>query len=530
MPKLRHAVFWPPFLLLIGAAVLSLFKKDVFVQVTTSANNWVINEMGWLFSVGGLLMVAGCVLAYFSPLGDVKIGGKDAKPTLGMMSWFAIALTTTIATLTFWSLVEPVYHLSQPPASLGIEPHTPEAAMFALSTMYLHWTITPYAIYTVPTIVFAFSYYNMKNPYSLSSPLVPLLGKRVMSGKVGSLVDGISLYTLATGMAASMGTSILNLSGGINYVSGIKSTPVLWAIVAGVVMFTFVISSSTGLMKGIRYLSNINMRAFVLITIFVFIVGPTSFMLNAGTEAFGNFLSNFFEKSLFTGELSKDSWPGSWTTFYWASWFAWAMIISLFLGRIAYGYKVKTVILVNFVFPAIFGAVWISVFGGTAVFMDLNGGGLTELLTSSGPETVLYGVFAALPWSKLIIPFFIFIVFVTFVTACDSNNAAMSGISSHGISPENPEPSTLIKVVWGVTVSIISWTMISFANIDGVKMLNNLGGVPALLLELIVFGSLMKIAKNPWAYDKTNSYRENNNFIAEVSGKEQTKEYKDASI
>ncbi|MCP3032370.1 BCCT family transporter [Halobacillus sp. A1] len=530
MLKLRHAVFWPPFLLLIGAAILSLVNKDVFVQMTTNANNWVINELGWLFSVAGLLMVAGCIGAYFSPLGNVRIGGREAKPSLGMVTWFAIALTTTIATLTFWSLVEPIYHVSQPPASLGIEPHSPEAAMFSLSTMYLHWTITPYAIYTVPTVVFAFVYYNMRLPYSLSSPLVPLFGERMINGKVGSVVDAVSLYTLATGMAASMGTSILNLSGGINYVSGIESTPLLWAIVAAVVMFTFVISSSTGLMKGIRYLSNINIRVFVILTIFVFIVGPTSFILNAGTESFGNFLTNFFEKSLFTGELSNDPWPGGWTTFYWASWFAWAMIISLFLGRVAYGYKVKTVILVNFVFPAIFGAIWISVFGGTALFSDLNGGGLTDLLASSGPETVLYGVFAALPWSQLIIPFFIFIVFVTFVTACDSNNAAMSGISSHGISPENPEPSTVIKVVWGVTVSVISWTMISFANIDGVKMLNNLGGVPALFLELVVFGSLMKIAKNPWMYDKTSTRYEEESSMKGSDYQEQDQEYTDASM
>ncbi|MCA1021097.1 BCCT family transporter [Halobacillus litoralis] len=527
MSNLRHAVFWPPFLLLVGAATLSLVKKDVFVRVTTDANDWVISELGWLFSVGGILMVGGCIAAYFSPIGKVKIGGEKAEPKLGMVSWFAIALTTTIATLTFWSLVEPIYHLSQPPESLGIEPHSSEAALFSLSTMFLHWTITPYAIYTVPTIVFAFSYYNMKKPYSLSSPLAPLLGDKVLSGRVGTVVDSISLYTLAAGMAASMGTSILNLSGGIHFVSGVESTPFLWAIVAAVVMLTFVISSSTGLMKGIRFFSNINMRAFVLLTIFVFIVGPTSFLLNAGTESFGYFLTHFFEKSLFTGQLSNDPWPGGWTTFYWASWFAWAMIISLFLGRIAYGYRVKTVILVNFVFPALFGALWITVFGGTAIFQDLNGGALSELLAGSGPETVLYGVFTALPWSQLIIPFFIFIVFVTFVTACDSNNAAMSGISSHGISPENPEPSTVIKIVWGVTVSIIAWTMISFANIDGVKMLNNLGGVPALFLELLVFGSLMKIMRNPAAYDQTLAESDPSSFDEEEN---EVEEYKDLSL
>ncbi|WP_374055843.1 BCCT family transporter [Rossellomorea sp. FM04394] len=502
MKNIRHAVFWPPFLLLIGAAVLSFVSKDAFISTTTNANNWVIANLGWLFSITGLLMVVACIGVYFSPLGNVRIGGADAKPMLGYFNWFAITLTTTIATLTFWGLVEPVYHVSAPPESLGIEPNSPAAAVFSMSTLFLHWTITPYAIYCVPAVVFAFAYYNMRQPYSLSSTLAPLLGDK-LKGRTGTVIDAVSLYTLALGMAASMGTSIMNLSGGLNHIFGVKSSPFLWAMVALVVTATFVISASTGLMKGIRILSDINMKAFIAIIIFVFIVGPTAYIVNLGTESFGHYLTHFFEKSLFTGASAGDPWPQWWTTFYWASWFAWALIIALFLGRIAYGYKVKTVILVNFVLPAAFGAIWMSVFGGTAINMQMTGLGLSEIITTNGPESVLYAVFSELPLAKFIIPFFVFIVFITFVTACDSNIAAMSGISSSGISPESPEPGIMIKVVWGVVVSIISWTMISFANLDGVKMLNNLGGVPALFLEMFVFAALIKIARNPQKYDKT---------------------------
>lgn len=508
MKNIRHTVFWPPFILLIGAAILSFTSKETFVKLTTDANNWVISNLGWLFSLAGLVMVFACVGVYFSPLGNIRIGGANAKPMLGFVSWFAITLTTTIATLTFWGLVEPIYHLTSPPQSLGIEPNSPEAALFSMSTLFLHWTFTPYAIYCVPAIVFAFAYYNMKKPYSLSSTISPLFGKK-LNKKYGDIVDGVSLYTLALGMAASMGTSILNLSGGVNYINGIKSTPLLWAIVAAIVTATFVISASTGLMKGIRILSNINMRVFILIIIFVFIFGPTNYILNLGTESLGHYLTHFFEKSLFTGAAAGDPWPQWWTTFYWASWFAWALIISLFLGRIAYGYKVKTVILVNFVLPALFGAIWISVFGGTAIFMEMENGNLSEIMANNGAEAVLYGVFNGLPWANIIIPFFVFVVFITFVTACDSNIAAMSGISSTGISPESPEPGVMIKVVWGVTVSIISWTMISFANINGVKMLNNLGGVPALFLQILVLGSLIKIAMNPHKYNKIDQENEN---------------------
>jgi len=482
--------------------ILSFTNKENFVSITSSANSWVITNLGWLFSLAGLLMVAGCVIAYFSPLGKVRIGGENAKPMLKFSSWFAITLTTTIATLTFWSIVEPVYHLSSPPVSLGIDPNSSEAALFSLSTLFLHWTITPYAIYSVPAIVFAFSYYNMKKSYSLSSTISPLF-KNKISERTSAIIDSICLYTLALGMAASMGTSILTLSGGINFLTGIKSTPMLWAVVAGLVTLTFIISATTGLMKGIRILSNINMRAFFIILLFVFIAGPTTYILNISTESLGVYFTQFFQKSLFTGAAGNDPWPQSWTTFYWASWFAWALILSLFLGRIAYGYRVKTVVLVNFILPALFGTIWMSIFGGTAISLETATSALSSSMASGGPESVIYAFFSALPWSTMIIPFFIFIFFITFVTACDSNIAAMSGISSKGISLENPEAGTMIKVVWGITVSMISWIMISFASLDGVKMLNNLGGVPALFLELLVFASLMKISANPQKYDMT---------------------------
>lgn len=503
MKNLKHGVFWPPFLLLMGAVVLSFTNREAFIAATTNANNWVIANLGWVFSLGGLLMVIACVAVYFSPLGNVKIGGDNAKPLLSFKSWFAITLTTTIASgLTFWGIVEPVYHVSAPPESLGIEPNSAEAAIFAMSTMYLHWTITPYAIYCVPIIVFGFAYYNMRKPFSLTATLAPVFGNK-LNGKGGQIIDAVCLYTLALGMAASMGTSILNVAGGVNYLSDLPSNPFLWAIIAIVAMVTFTASASTGLTKGIKFLSDINMKAFILIAIFLFIVGPTAYLLNIGTESFGNYLTNFFEKSLFTGAAAKDPWPQWWTTFYWANWFSWAAITALFLGRISYGYTVKKVIMVNFVLPALFGAIWMTIFGGTSVYMQMNGGELADVLTKSGPEAVLYAVFGALPFAKIVIPFYLFIVFLSFVSGADANMAAMGGISSSGISPKSPEPGLMIKVVWGVTVTFVSWVMISFAKIDGIKMLSNLGGVPALILELIVLVSLFKIAKSPEKYDLT---------------------------
>lgn len=503
MKSLKHWVFWPPFVLVLAASILSFTDKDAFTAITTGANDWVIANVGWLFSSAGLFMVALCVGIYFSKLGKVRIGGEDAKPLLSFRNWFAITLTTTIAAgITFWGIVEPIYHLTDPPVSMDLQANSAEAAIFSMSTMYLHWTITPYAIYCIPALMFAFAYYNMKQPFSIGSTLAPLLGDKI-HGKWGKVIDAVCLYTLALGMAAAMGTSILNLSGGINYLFGIQSTTLLWAVIAVVVMVTFIVSASTGLMKGIRILSDINFKLFLLIIIFIFVVGPTAYLLNLGTESFGYYLTHFFEKSLFTGAAANDQWPQWWTTFYWANWFSWAAIAALFLGRISYGYTVRTFIIVNFVLPSIFGGIWMTIFGGTSIYMQMTGGNLGEILTTRGPEALVYEVLAAIPLSEFFIPIYLFIVFISFVTAADSTLAAMGGISSTGITPESPEPGVLIKVIWGATIGVVAWVMISFAQLDGIKMLSNLGGVPAVLLGIGIIISLMKVVNSPEQYDKT---------------------------
>lgn len=510
--NLRHGVFWPPFILLLVAGLFSLLYPDLFLEKVNIANNWLLDNVGWLFSLSGLLMLVVVIAVYFSPLGRYRIGGKDAKPMLSMKNWLAITLCTTIAAgVTFWGIVEPIYHLVTPPESLGLEANSAEAAIFSMSTMYLHWTVTPYAIYCVPALMFAFAFYNMRKSFSLSSTLAPLLGKRT-DGKFSSFIDGISLYTLALGMASAMGTAVLNLAGGVHYLTGWESNTVMWAIIAAITMITFTISASTGLMKGIRILSNINMNVYIIIVLFIFITGPMTFIVNLGTESFGHYLTNFFEKSLFTGAAAGDMWPKWWTVFYWANWFAWAAITAMFLGRIGYGYTVRTFIVVNFVFPSIFGALWMTIFGGTAIHKQLTDGTLGDILNNFGAESVLYAVLADVPLSMIVIPFYLFIVFISFVTASDSNISAMGGISSHGISPESQEAHNIIKVMWGTAVGIIAWVMLSFAKIDGIKILSNLGGIPALILCLAIVGSLLKVAYNPAKYDVTEQVKREESY------------------
>ena len=494
--RLRHRVFWPPFILLALAAFAVYRDSAKFLKDTTLANVWILDRFGWLFSVGSFVMVGVCIWIYFSPLAAYRIGGPDAKPILTRWRWFTVVLCTTVAIgVMFWATAEPLHHLHHPPQSWHIEPDSAQAAQFALSAMYLHWTFTPYAIYTLPALMFALAYYNMGRPFSLGSTLAPLFGGRAPD----SLIDAICLYALVAGMAASLGTGILTLAGGIGYLTGIASSPALMGIIACAVVGSFILSSMSGLMKGIRILSDLNAKVFVGLALFVLLAGPTGFILSFGAEALGSYMTNFFSLSLFTGSAAGDDWPQKWTIFYWANWMAWAPITAMFLGRIGYGYTVREFVLFNWIIPAVFGAVWMTIFSGTAIYMEQYGGGpdLFAMLETSGPESVVYGMFSSFPLATPFILLFILTSFLSYVTAADSNTSAMGGISTTGISPESPEPGAAIKAIWGITVGAVAWFMVSEGGINGIKTLSQLGGLPALFLVLAVTVAIMRVAANP---------------------------------
>lgn len=499
MQNLKHSVFWPPFLILLLSVFYSLVDAEGFIQNATGINNFLLDKFGWLYSISTLTFFTVVLWTYFSPIAQIRIGGKTAKPLLTKWKWFSITLCTTIATgILFWGTSEPLYHLHTPPAGLSIEPNSLEALRFSMSTLFMHWTLIPYGIYTCAGLLFALVYYNLKRPFSLGSMLYPIFGERT-KGPIGTIIDAVCLYSLVAGMAASLGTGILTISGGMNTLYGFESSHFLLAVIALVIVAAFVLSAISGLMKGIQLLSDWNIRAFIGLAIFVFLCGPTLFILKIGVEGIGEFLQTFFQRSLYVGLSPEDKWAQSWTLFYWANWLAWTPVTALFLGRLSLGYTVRDFIHFNLVYPSLFGAFWMMIFGGTSIHADYfqADSPIYTILQNEGIENVVFAIFETLPFAEVISFLFLVIIFLSFVTASDSNTSAMSGLSSTGISPESPEPSLGIKLIWGVTIGAVALIMVTNSGVDGVKMVSNLGGFPALFFMILAAWALIKLGKQP---------------------------------
>ncbi|MDC3224524.1 BCCT family transporter [Mariniblastus sp.] len=539
---LNHFVFWPPFLLLLSAIVLNFSSPDrvvdgdlvpgQFSTVVNAANTWVLDQFGWLFSACAffsvMLCIAICCTAFWqSGFASVRIGGPDAKPLMSIWNWFSITICTTIAIgILFWSTAEPIDHLTKPPEFANVEAGSRDAAVLALSTMYLHWSFTPYSLYCVASLMFAFAFYNMKQPFTLGATLTPLFG-RFAVGPGSYLIDAICLYSLVAGMAAGLGSGILMINGGLHDLWGVPNAN-RWVLggIAFAIVFTFVISSATGLMKGIRILSDLNTRLLLGLAIVPLLFVPTFFLVSLGGEALWDYVTHFLGRNLAvskaaTGELqifAPDEWSKGYTVFYWAVWMAWAPITACFLGRIAYGRTVKEFMLVNFIFPSIFAIGWMTIFSGTALYYQMEGHvDLAGVIATKGHESVSIAVLNQFPFAVGLVMFYLLSAFICFVTSSDSNMSAMSSVSSTGISPDNPEGNPWLKIVWGVTVGMVAWIMICFAGgVKGVKMLSTLGGLPAAFLELFIIAALLRVV---FSYRRLDRFAElNSSRVSEAAG------------
>ncbi len=485
----------------IAAAVASLINLEGFFAVAKAMNDWILATFSGLISWAVFGFVLTCFGVLVSPLGRVRIGGADAKKLLGMWSWFSITLCTTIAIgILFWAMAEPMFHLYQPGGEArGIEAGSAAAKQFSLITLFMNWTISPYAIYTVSGLAFALAYHNLGKPYSVSGPLSALVGRSIPSF-VSAFLDAAILLALVMGMAASLGAGMLMLSGGLAKVTGLPSGPLSLALVASTIGVVVLISSLTGLMKGIRILSVANTWFFFFLVGFLIVFGPARDMLIQGGQALVSYAAEFVDRSLLIGDASGDKeWSKGWTVFYFANWLAWAPVTAMFLGRIARGYTVRAFIGVNLILPALFSMLWMSVFGVFAMETDLaQAGVLKETLDASGAEAVMFRALDFTPMTMLMVPVLLLLAFISYVTAADSNTEAISQICRTHDTPmteaDEAEPnSPRLKIIWVILLCVTAWIMVAFSGIDGVRMLSNVGGLPALFVVLGLQAALIRM-------------------------------------
>ncbi|WPK69180.1 putative glycine betaine transporter [Eubacterium callanderi] len=500
---MRKGVFFVPFTLLLVTLIFGAVDSEGFSNVLDNLLNFCFQHFGWLINFSSFLWVVLLIGLMFSKWGKVKLGGKDAKPTMSTFHWCAITLTSGMAIgIAFWGVAEPLLHYSNPPAALGIEPSSAESAVWGLKTAMHHWGVTPYAIYLLFGLAIAYAVYNKNQPMAVSSCLYPVLGEKGLK-RYGGIVDALTLFAIAGGVAHSLGLGILQLSNGIAYISGIKSlatNPIVWISVAVAIIVAYTLTSYSGIERGITWMADRNVDLYVVILVFLVIVGPTYFITNAGVEALGMYISDFVSYSTWMGitdvggNLVSDSWVASWPIFYWGIFLAYGPVVGLFLARIGYGRTIKQFILVNLFMPTIVSIIWFSIFGGSAIFLDYVQNVPLAEAVQADYSVAVYAFLEQFPLSKISMIVMMLVAAVSFITLANSMSTAVATLSTSGHTIDDPEPPAKYKIFWAIIMGGCAIVGVFAGGVQPLKIMGTLAGIPIMFLAFFCALSLILFA------------------------------------
>ncbi len=445
---------------------------------------------GWLY-----LVIVFCVLAFlvylaFGRVGQLRIGGRDATPEFSRGSWFAMLFSTGMGIgLVFWGSAEPLSHLVAPPESL--EPGTAAAARASMRYAFFHWGLHPWAIYALMGLAMAWAQYNRNGRGLVSDLLRPLLGARA-DGVWGAWVNVFAVVATAVGVATTLGLGAVQMGAGLEHVAGIRASFRVELAIIGVAFVLYMTSCASGLDRGIKWLSNLNIGMAAVLLLFVIVLGPTGFIFETLTTTLGGYLNQLPAMSLRMAPFSQTTWVGEWTIFYWAWWITWAPFVGAFFARISYGRTVREFVFGVVLGPALVSFLWFSAFGGTALFQQLFGGVDLAQVLQSGYEHVLFASLGGLPLSTFLSWISIVLLLCFFVTSADSATLVLASMSSETAD----DPPLFRRIAWGVMQAAIAIALLAAGGLQALQAVVIVAALPFALLLAAVLYSLRRLLLN----------------------------------
>jgi choline/carnitine/betaine transport len=481
----------------ITAAIAILFLVWGFVSTGSLADvsgkslAWTMANTGWLFVLTSSGFVVFVVWLALSRFGNIPLGRDDEEPEFRTISWIAMMFSAGMGIgLMFYGVSEPVTHFVTPPPGTG-DPGNPQAVQNAMATTLFHWTLHPWAIYAVVGLAISYGVYRKGRLQLISAAFEPLLGKHA-NGPWGKVIDMLAIFATLFGSAASLGLGALQIRSGLQIVTGLSATGngVLVAIIA-VLTVAFVVSAVTGVEKGIQWLSNINMVLAVVLAAFVFVVGPTVFILNLIPTSLGSYIQDLALMSARTGAEggATNDWLSSWTVFYWAWWLSWTPFVGMFIARISRGRTIRQFVSGVLLVPSLVSLVWFCVFGGAAIRLQQTG---TDIEGAGDLPSQLFTTLQAYPFATASSVLVMVLVAIFFVSGADAASIVMGTLSERGAL----HPSRPTVIFWGIATGAVAAVMLLVGGEDALTGLQTITIVAALPFVLVMIGLAAALVKD----------------------------------
>jgi choline/carnitine/betaine transport len=480
------------------AAVISLaflawgfISTDSLATVAGDSLTWTMAKTGWLFVLTASGFVVFVLWLAMSRYGNIPLGRDDEEPEFKTVSWVAMMFSAGMGIgLMFYGVSEPITHFATPPPGTGAAGN-PEAAQHAMATTLFHWTLHPWAIYAVVGLAIAYGVYRKGRLQLISAAFEPLLGKRA-HGPAGKAIDVLAIFATLFGSAASLGLGALQIRSGLKIVSGWGATGnSILVIIITVLTIAFILSAVTGVEKGIQWLSNINMVLALVLALFVFVLGPTVFILNLVPTSIGSYIQDLAMMSARTSaEGSKtNTWLQSWTVFYWAWWISWTPFVGMFIARISRGRTIRQFVSGVILVPSLVSLVWFCIFGGAAINLQKTG---TDIAGAGGVESQLFTTLQSFPLATAASVLVMVLVAIFFVSGADAASIVMGTLSEKGTI----EPSKPTVIFWGVATGAVAAVMLLVGGSDALTGLQTITIVAALPFVLVMVGLTVSLMKD----------------------------------
>ncbi len=485
----KNIVFIVSLIIVLAVVVLGAVSPGTLGQLATSIHDSILAYFGWIYLLAAFLFLIFSLVIAFSRFGNIKLGGDREKPHYSYFGWFSMLFAAGMGIgLIFWSVAEPLSHYHSPPEH--IEALTGQAASFSMLYSFLHWGLHPWAIYIVISLCIAYFSFRRGMPPLISSCFYPLLGEGIYGGW-GYLIDIFAVLATIFGIVTSLGLGALQINSGLSHLYGIPESTITTFLIIAIATVLFMISSMTGLDKGIQVLSKTNMLIASILMMMLLVLGPTVHIFSVFSSTLGEYMNRILEISLQARPFEGKAWTRSWTLFYWAWWISWSPFVGVFVARISRGRTIREFILGALLVPTLLTFFWFSVFGGTALNVQIHQGIEIAGAAVDNPSLALFAMLDYLPLGGLMALMAIILLSVFFITSADSATFVLGMMTSRG----SMYPSPLKKATWGITQSAVAMVLLSSGGLAALQEMTIAAALPFTFIMLMLCYSLYMALK-----------------------------------
>ncbi|MGV3244486.1 BCCT family transporter [Staphylococcus sp. 11261D007BR] len=520
--KNRNLVYTISFTIILILTLLAAIFPKRFGAYAQSTYDAIAINFGWLFLIIVFVLDIFLIFLAISRYGRFKLGSDNESPEFSFISWVGMLFSAGLGVgIVFWGVAEPLTHYLHSPFPNEVQGQTEESARLAMGYTFFHWGISQWSIFAISGLIVAYFQFRKNRDGLISTAMEPVFGETYRR-PFRNIIDILAIIATVMGIATSIGLGILQIGGGLEHVFSVPNNALTLIIITLLMTVIFLGSALTGINRGVKWLSNLNIIIGALLLIFILIFGDLRFIVETFTASISEYLTHFIQYSLRIDPYSGDnSWIQQWTVFYWAWVISWSPFIGGFVARVSRGRTIREFVIGVLLIPPFISFTWIAGFGGTAINWALTKNDQIEKIVDQDYTIALFELLSKFPLYEVTSSLAIILIFTFLITSADSTTHIVSGMATGGV--ENP--SKKHKMVWGILIGAISVALTVAGGLTSLQTASVVTGLPfSIILLLMIFSLMNALRREHTRHFKMSHIEDEKDFSKTIEEREHDNE------